>query len=142
MLEDRHMKNGPYVCTLENGNLSVCDKSHIVLTNIHQLATNVDKWLKKFPENFFDLIIVDEAHHSAAASWKRVFTRFPNAKIVNLTATPFRSDQQELEGELIFRYPVQEREHQGIRQEAEGQLRGPKQAHLYGEGGGAHLHPR
>ena len=95
VLEDRHMKSGPYVCTLENGNLSVCDKSHIVLTNIHQLATNVDKWLKKFPENFFDLIIVDEAHHSAAASWKRVFTRFPNAKIVNLTATPFRSDQQE-----------------------------------------------
>ena len=41
VLEDRHMKNGPYVCTLENGNLSVCDKSHIVLTNIHQLATNV-----------------------------------------------------------------------------------------------------
>lgn len=105
ILEDNHMKGGPYVCTLDTGNLSVCDKSHIVVTNIQQFGTNAEKWLNKFPEDFFDLIIVDEAHHGAAASWKRVFDRFPNAKVANLTATPFRSDRQELDGELIFRYP-------------------------------------
>lgn len=105
VLDDKDMVSGPYVCTLDTGNISVCEKSHIVLTNIQQLATNVDKWLTRFPENFFDMIIVDEAHHGAATSWKRVFQKFPNAKVVNLTATPFRSDRQELEGELIFRYP-------------------------------------
>ena len=105
VLEDRHMTRGPYVCTLDAGNLSVCEKSHIILTNIHQLGTKADKWLTKFPEDFFDLIIVDEAHHGPAASWRGVFERFPNAKIANLTATPFRSDRQQLEGELIFRYP-------------------------------------
>lgn len=105
VLEDKSMLGGPYVCTLDSGNLSVCQKSHIVLTNIQQLATNVDKWLAKFPNDFFDLIIVDEAHHGAAASWKRVFDKFPNAKVVNMTATPFRSDRQELDGQLIFRYP-------------------------------------
>lgn len=105
VLEDQHMARGPYVCTLDTGNVSVCEKSHIVLTNIQQFGTNADKWLTKFPEDFFDLIIVDEAHHGVAASWKRVFERFPNAKVANLTATPFRSDRQELDGELIFRYP-------------------------------------
>ena len=105
VLEGRHMMGGPYVCTLDAGNLSVCEKSHIVLTNIHQFGTNAEKWLTKFPEDFFDLIIVDEAHHGPAASWKRVVERFPNAKVANLTATPFRSDRQKLEGELIFRYP-------------------------------------
>jgi DNA repair protein RadD len=105
VLEDRHMKAGPYVCTLDTGNLSVCEKSHVVVTNIQQFGTNADKWLNKFPEDFFDLIIVDEAHHGAATSWQRVFSHFPNAKVANLTATPFRSDRQELEGELIFRYP-------------------------------------
>lgn len=105
VLEDKDMLAGPYVTTLDSGNLSVCQKSHIVLTNIQQLATNVDKWLSRFPADFFDLIIVDEAHHGAAASWKRVFEKFPGAKVVNMTATPFRSDRQELEGELIFRYP-------------------------------------
>ncbi|MEI7511893.1 MAG: DEAD/DEAH box helicase family protein [Candidatus Uhrbacteria bacterium] len=105
VLEDRDMVNGPYVATLDSGNVSVCEKSHIVLTNIQQLAANVDKWLTKFPADFFDMIIVDEAHHGAAKSWKQVFERFPNAKVVNLTATPFRSDRQEIEGTLIFRYP-------------------------------------
>ena len=105
VLEDRHMTSGPYVCTLDTGNLSVCEKSHIVLTNIHQLGTTADKWLMKLPGDFFDLIIVDEAHHGPAASWQKVFERFPNAKVANLTATPFRSDRQELEGDLVFRYP-------------------------------------
>jgi DNA repair protein RadD len=105
VLESKDMVSGPYVCTLDSGNMSVCEKSHIVLTNIQQLATNVDKWLTKFPEDFFDLIIVDEAHHGAAASWKKVFEKFPRAKVINLTATPFRSDRQELEGELVYRYP-------------------------------------
>lgn len=105
VLDDRQMKSGPYVCTLDVGNLSVCEKSHIIVTNIQQLGINIDKWLTRFPEDFFDLIIVDEAHHSAAASWRRVFERFPNAKVANLTATPFRSDRQELEGELVYRYP-------------------------------------
>lgn len=105
ILKDREMVAGPYVCTLETGNISVCEQSHIILTNIHQLATNAEKWLTQFPSDFFDLIIVDEAHHGAAASWKKVFSQFPAAKVINLTATPFRSDRQELEGELVYRYP-------------------------------------
>ena len=105
ILGDNDMIAGPYVCTLEAGNINVCEQSHIILTNIHQLATNADKWLNQFPPDFFDLIIVDEAHHGAASSWKLVFSRFPLAKVINLTATPFRSDRQELEGDLIYRYP-------------------------------------
>jgi DNA repair protein RadD len=105
VLKDSDMVAGPYVCTLDAGNISVCEQSHIILTNIQQLATNADKWLNQFPSDFFDLIIVDEAHHGVASSWKLVFTRFPEAKVINLTATPFRSDRQELEGELIYRYP-------------------------------------
>jgi len=104
ILEPVDMTRGPFACTLESGNISICKDSHIVITNIHQLATNADKWLKKFPDDFFDLIIVDEGHHSAASSWKTVFDRFPNAKVVNMTATPFRSDQQEIEGDLVYRY--------------------------------------
>jgi DNA repair protein RadD len=31
--------------------------------------------------------------------------RFPRAKVIHMTATPFRSDRQEIDGELIYRYP-------------------------------------
>lgn len=104
-LSDAQMIAGPLACTLETGNISVAEKAHVVITNIHQLATNVDKWLTQFSDNFFDMIVIDEAHHSAAESWKKVLDRFPKAKIVHMTATPFRSDRQEIDGELVYRYP-------------------------------------
>lgn len=105
VLKDEDMLAGPFACTLDIGNISICEKSHIVITNVHQLATNTDKWLLKFSDDFFDLIIIDEAHHSAADSWKKVLEKFSNAKVVSMTATPFRSDKQEIEGELVYRYP-------------------------------------
>jgi DNA repair protein RadD len=104
VLSQDQMVAGPLACTLDSGNISIATKSHIVITNIQQLATNVDKWLTQFPDNFFDMIIIDEAHHSAAASWQKVIERFPNAKIIHMTATPFRSDRQEIDGELVYRY--------------------------------------
>lgn len=105
ILEEKDMLGGPFACTLDTGNISVCEKSHIVISNVQQLATNPEKWLAKFPTDFFDLIIVDEAHHSPANSWKKVVEYFSEARILNMTATPFRSDNQELDGELIYRYP-------------------------------------
>lgn len=105
VLSQDQMVVGPLTCTLDSGNISVATKSHIVITNIQQLATSVDKWLAQFPDDFFDMIVVDEAHHSAAASWQKVIDRFPNAKVIHMTATPFRSDRQEIDGELVFRYP-------------------------------------
>lgn len=98
---------GPYVAVLDgiDANLHDCIESHFVVTNIQQLASSADRWLPQFPENFFDMILVDEGHHAAAASWQKVFRRFPDAKVVSLTATPFRSDQLALEGEVIYKYP-------------------------------------
>ena len=39
-----------------------------------------------------DLIIVDEAHHCRARTWKRILEAYPNAIVVGLTATPCRGD--------------------------------------------------
>lgn len=104
VLSDQTLGSGPLATTLDSGNISVARKSHVVITNVQQLATNVDKWLHQFDPDFFDMIIVDEAHHSAAESWQKVVDYFPEAKIVHLTATPFRSDRQEIDGELVYRY--------------------------------------
>ena len=97
---------GPYLAVLDgrDANIHDCDRSHIVLTNIQQLASSADRWLPAFSEDFFDLILVDEGHHSAAPSWKKVFEKFNKAKVINLTATPFRSDNKDIEGELKYRY--------------------------------------
>lgn len=104
VLEEVDMLSGPFVTTLDTGNISVCDDSHFVVTNVQQLTTNVDKWLNKFASDYFDMIIVDEAHHSPADSWQKVAQHFPKAKIINLTATPFRSDMKEVPGDKVYRY--------------------------------------
>lgn len=99
--------NGPFAAVLDgiDANIHDCLESHFVVTNIQQLASSADRWLPQFPPNFFDMIVVDEGHHAAADSWQKVFRRFPNAKVVSLTATPFRADQRPLQGEVIYKYP-------------------------------------
>jgi DNA repair protein RadD len=97
---------GPWTAVLDGptANIHDCIDSQFVVTNIQQLASQADRWLPQFPPDFFDMILVDEGHHAAAASWQKVFRRFPNAKVISMTATPFRSDQQPLQGEVIYRY--------------------------------------
>jgi DNA repair protein RadD len=105
VLTEEAMIGGPFVTTLDTGNLSVCAKSHFVVSNVQQLATNPEKWLRQFPGNFFDMLIVDEAHHSPAESWRTVREHFATARVINMTATPFRADAQNIEGDLVYRYP-------------------------------------
>lgn len=97
---------GPFSAVLDgdNANLHDCNASHFVITNIQQLASSVDRWLPQFPPSYFDMILVDEGHHNVADSWTRVFERFPDAKVVSLTATPFRSDGARPVGDVIYRY--------------------------------------
>lgn len=103
------LRHGPTVAELDaDANLSDLDEAHVVVTNIQQLARGGGRWLDGLPEDYFDLIIVDEGHHNAAASWQNVFERFPEAKVISLTATPFRADDQPVEGEAIYRYPIAE----------------------------------
>ncbi len=98
---------GPYTAVLDGANANVhdCIESHFVVTNIQQLASSADRWLPQFPPNFFDLILIDEGHHNAAPSWRRVFERFPDARVVSLTATPFRADGKPVEGKIVYSYP-------------------------------------
>jgi excisionase family DNA binding protein len=106
VLTPAQMSAGPYLAVLDgrDANIHDCDRSHVVLTNIQQLASSADKWLPAFADDYFDLILVDEGHHNAAPSWKKVFEKFPRAKVVSLTATPFRSDNREIQGEPVYRY--------------------------------------
>jgi superfamily II DNA or RNA helicase len=43
-----------------------------------------------------DLIVIDEAHHSTANSWRAIFDAAPKAKLLGVTATPERLDGQGL----------------------------------------------
>lgn len=97
---------GPWTAVLDGPAANVHDaiESDFVLTNVQQLASRADRWLPKFPPDFFDMILVDEGHHAPAESWQKVFRRFPDAKVVSLTATPFRADEKQMHGELLYKF--------------------------------------
>ena len=55
-----------------------------------------EKRLAQFPQNYFDAIIVDEAHHCLSDSYQRVLAHFAEADVLGVTATPDRGDMKNL----------------------------------------------
>lgn len=85
----------------------VMNLSNIVILNIQKLQKRLQKSPLNFlPKDFFDMIIIDEAHHSTAKSWVDTIQHFDNAKVIKLTGTPFRTDGQELTGKLVYKYSL------------------------------------
>ena len=74
-----------------NDNLLIVSKDSIG-RNIERL----DQWLKGEKELY---LIVDEAHHSTAKTYRKVIdyvrAKVPNLKLIGLTATPFRTAEEE-----------------------------------------------
>jgi len=58
------------------------------------------------PEDLFDLVLVDEGHHSPARTWAAFIRATTKARHVLLSATPFRRDRRQLPGRLIFYYAL------------------------------------
>jgi superfamily II DNA or RNA helicase len=65
------------------------DLSHTV-----QVASvqTVARRLHLLPRDFFQLLVVDEAHHTTASQWSATIAHFSQAKLLGVTATPIRGD--------------------------------------------------
>ena len=55
-----------------------------------------EKRLSQFSENYFNVIIIDEAHHCISDGYQKVLKHFPSAKVLGVTATPDRGDMRNL----------------------------------------------
>ena len=55
-----------------------------------------DSRLALFNKSYFDTIIIDEAHHALSTSYQAILNYFDTADILGVTATPDRSDMQNL----------------------------------------------
>lgn len=65
------------------------DLSHAVqVASVQTLARR----LHKLPAGFFQLLVVDEAHHTNAGQWATVLQHFQQAHVLGVTATPVRGD--------------------------------------------------
>jgi superfamily II DNA or RNA helicase len=65
------------------------DRDHDVPVLVCSVQTAVHR-LERLPR--FDFIVVDEAHHARAESWRKLLAAWPDAKLLGVTATPARTD--------------------------------------------------
>ena len=65
----------------------------VVIASIMSLTHRLDK----FKPEEFDIIIIDEAHHAAATSYKKIIDYFKPRLLLGFTATPNRGDNVRLD---------------------------------------------
>lgn len=58
-------------------------------------------------------IFIDEAHHIAATTWRKFVSFFKEKYILQFTATPFRNDERNIGGKIIFNYPLRKAQEEG-----------------------------
>ncbi|EMM77504.1 DEAD/DEAH box helicase [Leptospira santarosai] len=90
----------------ETANRKDLDLADVVITNIHQIQGLENRWIQTLPNDYFDLIIFDEGHHSLASTWQLLKEKFSKAYIINFTATPERADGKKMTGRIIYSFPI------------------------------------
>jgi superfamily II DNA or RNA helicase len=90
----------------------------VVLANVDKFHTRESsRWRERLAPDFFDLVIVDEAHHLPSDKWKVIVEYFgqSGSKLVFLTATPYRGDGKRIvddltppfcNGKLLFHFSI------------------------------------
>ena len=74
-------------------------KSDFVFATVQTLSKQEN--LERFPRDYFDACIYDEAHHTSAGSYKRVMDYFTPEFTLGMTATPDKRDDN-IEGRNIY----------------------------------------
>lgn len=92
---DKLIKSTGLGCAVEKAEESCIGQwFRVVVGSIQSLQR--ENRLHKFDKEYFDTIIIDEAHHCLSDSYQRVLNYFNNANILGVTATPDRGDMKNL----------------------------------------------
>ncbi|MDY0072966.1 MAG: DEAD/DEAH box helicase family protein [Thauera sp.] len=76
----------------------------VLCASVQTLSRNTH--LERFPAQHFDYIVIDEFHHAAAPTYRRLLNHFTPQFLLGLTATPDRTDQSDIlslcDDKLVF----------------------------------------
>jgi len=88
--------------------LDIFDKCNVVISTMSALTGKETKSLISQIADKIDALYIDEAHHIGAESWTEFREYFKNCKVLQFTATPYRSDGVIVDGKVIFEYSLQQ----------------------------------
>lgn len=92
-IEKLHRARG-VIAQKEKANHRASLAAKTVVASVQTLGARLSKW----PADHFSLVVVDEAHHALAATWRKVIDHFcgGGARLLGVTATPDRGDKKAL----------------------------------------------
>ncbi len=99
-----------------------CESADVVVALPHSISPEHYDDDSKPPADLFDCVIVDEAHHAPARTWRAILDHFDDARKVLLTATPRRRDGKRVPGALVFHYPLRAAMSDGYYKKVEARL--------------------
>lgn len=67
-----------------------------LFVSISMFNSRFEEFFAKLEPNYYDYIVIDEAHHSQADSYRKLFGHFTPQILIGLTATPERMDGRDL----------------------------------------------
>ena len=79
-------------CAIEQGPMKA-GEARLVSASVQTMVRR----LEGFNSDWFELIVIDEAHHAVASTYRKIIEHF-DARIVGVTATPDRGDGSGLRG--------------------------------------------
>lgn len=88
----------------------------VVVASVATLGRNNSERISRFSKDYFKTIIIDEAHHAAAPSYRRILDYFNSNFVLGVTATPQRSDSTRLIDvfqEIVYYKTIQDLIEQG-----------------------------
>lgn len=63
-----------------------------LFVSVQTFNSKFDSIFSRLPDNYYDYIVIDEAHHLVADSYRTVLDKFKPQLLIGLTATPERMD--------------------------------------------------
>ena len=85
--------------------------SDVVVASVPTLGRAESERILKYPKNYFNSIVIDEAHHAAAPTYRRILDYFESPFVLGVTATPQRSDNTRLTDvfdEIVYYKTIQD----------------------------------
>ena len=91
---DKLYRSTGIFCGIEKGVESSGGMFDVCVASVQTLSR--PNRLEKYPPDYFRAVIVDEAHHCLAESYRRILEHFSPALVLGVTATPDRGDKKTL----------------------------------------------
>lgn len=92
---DKIRKISGLECAVEKAEQTCIGKQEMITVGSVQ-TLQTERRLSRFPHDYFRTLIIDEAHHALATSYRNVLNHFDSSKTLGVTATPDRGDMKDL----------------------------------------------